>query len=329
MRRLLALIPLVFAGGYLAFESLDGGPRGPVLVVEPRRVDLGRQAFNSSHPVEFLVTNTGDAEAVFGPVQAECGCLEARIDVPVIAPGQTAVLSALQSVQSLGPQSYGLSLEVLNAPGRRLEAEVAVDGVQLATFVPEQLFLETPRGAGALTPFRAAYLPDPGHDDERPEFELRGEVCGELSSAPGPSGTWVISGSVAASPTAPYGVIVGQLVARRAGHDTPVTSRISLERRPEGEEERWPSCRLSLPAYGEREARLVLPGTRIDSIRPREDALHAEFLQGDEDATLIVSVPAERGEAGSLRGHDLELETSRGLVRVHVTVPSPRQREVP
>lgn len=326
MKRLLALLPLAAACGYVTFFEQAPQARGPVLVVEPPLIDLGKQPFLADLPLEFLVTNVGDQEAAFGPVQAECGCLEARVDVPLIAPGQSAILSAIQSVKSLGPQSYGLSLEVVNAPGLRVEARVSVDGVPTAMLVPEQLNLGLPEAPGRACSFRAAYMPGPGESDP-PLVELRGEVAGEVRVGPGPSGSWILEGTARPAGSAPLGYVRGEIVAKSTAPPSETKRPILLELAPEGCPD-WPSCRVSLPPYGARATRLELPETRIHSWLG-DDSLVLAVEPGKRGDVLVIDAPAQAAPAGTIRGTDIELQTSRGMVRVHVTVPSPRATSIP
>jgi len=71
----LALSAFLLLGGSPGTETAQSEPSGmPVFTVDTKKIELGEVAVQGDYPVEFTVTNTGDAPLEISEVKTSCMC---------------------------------------------------------------------------------------------------------------------------------------------------------------------------------------------------------------------------------------------------------------
>jgi hypothetical protein len=263
-------------------------------------VDLGSVPLGASRRVEFEIRNTGSNTVDFGPIEKDCGCLDARMVPKSLGPGQLAKLSVSRQVSAVGMSEARVFAPIEGPAGERLEFVIRATGRRGPIALPDPIVVERVRCGEDLS-FRVHVLAN----GCVPEGGVPG--C-EVSGATVSDSRWTYdqarrlwTGEVRATPVdrVTLGLLEHQIsITAPSCPDALCRIPLVFQRIPADVVEAWPDC-------------LVLMSDRVERV---ELAFPVEIRGLGEDGgaldRLALDVALEPAASGSI----LRL-TSRGTAR--------------
>jgi hypothetical protein len=102
---------ILFFAAVLTLPVLASAVQGPKLVCDEPVFNFGRVDPSVTLTNVFTLRNEGDLSFVIKHVKTSCGCTKARLNKWIIAPGETARLTAIYSAaRRKGPQKKALAV---------------------------------------------------------------------------------------------------------------------------------------------------------------------------------------------------------------------------
>lgn len=291
---------------------------GPTVMIRPERFELGPQPVGSRHRISFEVTNVTEQPVTFGPIQASCGCLEARISPPRIGPGESAMITAIQEVQSEGETTASLHLPVSTGvqEGGAMAA-VSMSGIVQDVLWPELVNLGRFSGAGPDEPARWVYQTPGDEAPVMPQLEVLGDFSVRPSAKREPGvAACGIEGLVEARDGL-FGALEGTVQVRTPGGDGP-TSRLVGERVPDGYRGEWPNCVLGFGTQNlGLEDTLFFPGVTFRGESSSSAASDGPSVRYESvDGGSVVHVSCAPDLAVDLQRGVIQLDSSVGTVQL-------------
>lgn len=332
MKRIaLLLSPLLLAGAWETVQRVRQDPATGSLRIEPASIDLGRRRLGERVTVNCRVTNTGPETVELELPDATCAWTGTVLGASFLQPGDETTLAFTLQVQQLGQEQRAIPIRARQFELPVAHVTVRAEGAPTAYFVPALSYIDRLFEDSPPTPVELM-LATPGCDvaceevqtDCPPGWTVR-HHCDSLER-----GAHRLHVDVACLPARTFGAYEGEIRCRMvACGDLQARAVVLYECVPRELQQAWPSCRLRLPEDMAHTAQVELPGVRLLS-PVRAHGAACEFVRvqsaaSESGTTITATVDADGPSGSELEECDVDVATSIGTVRIHVTKPSSAQ----